>query len=49
MKSYDELQAEKESNQQQMVEAKDNESADILKEVKLLCKEFDFTDGMLKG
>ena len=32
-----------------MVEAKMNERANALKEVKRLCKEFDFTAGMLKG
>ena len=35
--------------QQQMVEAKKNERANALKEVKRLCKEFGFTAGMLKG
>ena len=38
MKSYDELKAEMESIQQQMVEAKKNERANALKEVKRLCK-----------
>jgi len=32
-----------------MVEAKKNERANALKEVKRLCKEFGFTAGMLKG
>ena len=41
MKSYDELKAEMEAIQQQMVEAKKNERANALKEVKRLCKEFD--------
>ena len=49
MKSYDELKAEMEVLQQQMVEAKKNESANALKEVKRLYKEFGFTAGMLKG
>ena len=49
MKSYDELKAEIGAIQQQMIEAKKNERANALKEVKLLCKEFGFTDGMLKG
>ena len=31
------------------VEAKKNERANALKEVKRLCKEFGFTTGMLKG
>ena len=34
MKSYDELKAEMEAIQQQMVEAKKNERANALKEVK---------------
>lgn len=38
-----------EAIQQQMVEAKKNERANALKEVKWLCKEFGFTAGMLKG
>ena len=49
MKSYDELKAEMEAIQQQMVEAKKNERTKALKEVKRLCKEFEFTAGMLKG
>ena len=49
MKFYDELKAEMEAIQQQMVEAKKNERANALKEVKRLCKEFGFTAGMLKG
>jgi len=49
MKSYDELKAEMETIQQQMLEAKKNERTDALKEVKELCKEFGFTAGMLKG
>ena len=38
-----------EAIQQEMVEAKKNERANALKEVKRLCKEFGFTAGMLKG
>ena len=49
MKSCDELKAEMEAIQQKMVEAKKNEHANALKEVKCLCKEFGFTAGMLKG
>ena len=49
MNSYDELKAEMEAIQQQMVEAKKNERANALKEVKRLSKEFGFTAGMLKG
>ena len=49
MKSYDELKAEMEAIQQQMVEAKKNERANALKEVKRLCKQFGFTAGLLKG
>jgi len=45
----DELKAEMEVIQQQMVEAKKNERANALKKVKRLCKEFGFTAGMLKG
>ena len=48
-KSYDELKAEMAAIEQQMVEAKKNERANALKEVKRLCKEFNFTAGMLKG
>ena len=43
------LKAEMEAIQQQIVEAKKNERANALKEVKRLCKEFGFTAGMLKG
>ena len=49
MKSYDELKAEIGAIQQQMIEAKKNERAKALKKVKRLCKEFGFTDRMLKG
>ncbi len=49
MKSYDDLKTEMEAIQQQMVEAKKNERANALKEVKHICKEFGFTAGMLQG
>ena len=49
MKSYDELTAEMEAIQKQMVEDKKNERASGLKQTKRLCKEFGFTAGMLKG
>ena len=49
MKSYDELKAEMEAIQQQMVEAKKNERTNALKEVKRLCKQFGFTASMLEG
>ena len=49
MKSYDKLKADMEAIQQQMIEAKKNERANTLKEVKRLCKEFEFMAGMLKG
>ena len=49
MKSYDELKAEMEEIQQQMFEAKKNELANALKEVKRLCVEIGFTAKMLKG
>ena len=48
-KSYDELKAEMAAIELQMVEAKKNERANALKEVKRICKEFGFTAGMLKG
>jgi len=38
-----------EAIQQQMVEAKKNQRANVLKKVKRHCKEFGFTAGMLKG
>ena len=46
---YDESKAEMEAIQKQMAEAKKNERASALKEVKRLCKGFGFTAGMLKG
>ena len=49
MKSYDELKAKREAIHKQMDEAKKNERANALKEVKCLCKEFNLTAGMLKG
>lgn len=49
MKFYDELKAEMEAMQQQMVKAKKNERVNALKEVKCLCKEFGFTAGILKA
>ena len=49
MKSYEELKAEMEAIQQQMIEAKKNERYNVLKEAKRLCKEFGFTVGMLTG
>jgi len=49
MTSFEELKAEMEPIQQQMVKAKKNERANALKEGKRLCKEFGFTTGMLKG
>ena len=49
MKSYDELKAEMEAIQQQIVEAKKNERAAALKEVKRFCKAFGFTAAIFKG
>ena len=49
MKSYNELKAEMEAIQQHIFEAKKNECANALNEVKCLCKELGFTAGMLKG
>lgn len=48
IKSYDELKAKMETIQQQMAEAKKSERADLLKEVKRLCKDFGFTAGKNK-
>ena len=48
MKSYDELKAEMEAIQPQMVKAKKSERTVALKKVKELCKEFGFKVGMLK-
>ena len=49
MKSYDELKAEMENLQQQMVEAKQKERKAVIKQVRNLCKEFKITAGHLKG
>tara|TARA_B110000211_G_scaffold157380_1_gene178298 strand:- start:4131 stop:4343 length:213 start_codon:yes stop_codon:yes gene_type:complete len=49
LKYYDELKAEMEAIQQQMIAAKKNECANALAEVKRLCKEFGFIAGMQKG
>lgn len=49
MKLYGELRAEMEAIQQQIVEAKRNERANALKDVKLACKEYFYSSGMLKG
>ena len=49
MKSYDELKAEMNSIQLQMVGAKKNESANAFKkEAKQLCREFGFTAGCIR-
>ena len=48
MKSYNELKAEMETIQQQMMKAKKSESTNALKKVKRLCKGFGFTAGVLK-
>ena len=49
MKSYDELKAEMESIQQQMAEAKKNERANALKEVKRLKKLQEIADNLKRG
>ena len=49
MKSYGELKADMEAIPQQMAEAKKNEHANALKEVKRLWKEVGFKAGMLSG
>ncbi len=46
---YNELKAEMEAIKRQMVEDKKKKRTNALKEVKNLCKKFDFTAGMLKG
>ena len=48
IKSNNELKAEMESIQQQMVEVKKNELANALKKVKRPCKEFELNAEMLK-
>ncbi|TQV80713.1 hypothetical protein [Denitrobaculum tricleocarpae] len=45
-KSYEELKADMEAIQQQMVDAKKAERTNALKEVKRLCKDSGFTAGM---
>ncbi len=49
MKSYEELRAEMDALEKEMVEAKKRERSEALKKVRSLCKEFGFTAGMLKG
>jgi len=49
MKYYDELKADMEAVQEQILAAKKNERAKAIKEVKRLCKEFGFTVGIFKG
>ena len=44
-----EMKSEIKIIKQQMIEAKKDERANAMKEVKRLCKEFGFTAGMLKG
>ena len=48
MKSYEELKAEIEAIQQQMVEAKKNERESALEKVKRLSKEYGFNPGILQ-
>ena len=48
MKSYNDLKDEMKKILQQMVEAKKSEHSNALKEVKRLCKKFDFIAGMMK-
>lgn len=49
MKFYVDLKAEMKKIQKQMVETKKNESANALKEVKRLCKDFCYTAGIAQG
>ena len=48
MKSYGDLKAQWEVIKQQMLEAKKNGRANLLKEIKCLCKESKFTYGILR-
>ncbi len=48
MKSYDELKAEMEAIQRQMIETKKNDRAEELKGVKRLCKQLSSTAEILK-
>ena len=48
MKPYDQLKAEMQAIQQLMVQAKKNERAGALKELKYFCKEIGFAAGMFK-
>lgn len=49
MKSYEQIKAEMQKLESQLVQAKKREKAEALKTVKKLCKEFGFTESMLKG
>ncbi|MDB0003667.1 hypothetical protein N9E50_03360 [Alphaproteobacteria bacterium] len=49
MGSYDELNTEMRAIQQQIIEVKKNKRTKALIEVKILCKEFGFNAGLLKG
>ena len=49
MQAYNDLKAEMENIQQQMAEAKKNECADAIKEVKHRCKGFGFSTRMLRS
>ena len=49
MSTLAELQRQKEELEKQIETAKKNERAEALKTVKKLCKEFEFTAGMLRG
>ena len=48
MKSYNEFKAEMKAIHQLVAKAKKNKHAYVLKEVKLLCKEFGFNTRILK-
>ena len=49
MKSYDNLKAEMEAIQLQMVQTKQTEHADALRAAKRFCKEFSLSAGMFEG
>ena len=49
MKSYEQIKAEMKKLERQMAEAKKREKTEALKTVRKLCREFGFTEGMLKA
>ena len=49
MKSYEQIKSEMKRLERQMAEAKKREKVEALKKVRKLCREFGFTEGMLKA